>query len=238
MRYGSDLVEGRFVSRENRFAALVNIDSVDHRAHVPNSGRMEELLVPEATVHLLEATTPGRMTAYDLVLVEGDGTMVSVDSRIPNALVSEGLATGSIPGLEGYRESRREHQWSNSRFDFLLNGPRGEALLEVKGCTLVEGDGMALFPDAPTVRGARHVRELAAAVDEGMDAFVVMVVQRADGRVFSPNDRTDPDFGEALREASRAGVGVIAMSTEVTPEGVILTNPVPVDLEAARRSMT
>jgi sugar fermentation stimulation protein A len=186
---------------------------------------------------LLEAPPPTRKTAFDLVAVKAPGVTVSVDSRVPNTLVSEGLSSGSIPGLEGYRELRREHRWNGSRFDFLLEGPNGEALAEVKGCTLVEDDGLALFPDAPTERGARHVRELTTAVDGGTDAFVVVVVQRDDGRLFAPNDRTDPAFGTALRKAAEAGVTVLAMSSEVTREGVYLTTPVPVDLDTQGRSM-
>jgi sugar fermentation stimulation protein A len=235
VRYGSDLVEGRFISRENRFAAMVGIDGDREWVHVPNSGRMRELLVPGADVLLREASSTARQTEYDLVAVETPYVMVSVDSRVPNTVVAEGLASGTIPGLEAYGEFKREHTWGSSRFDFLLQRSGGEALVEVKGCTLVEGDGLALFPDAPTQRGARHVRELARAVDEGIEAHVVMVVQRADGRVFSPNDRTDPAFGDALRDASASGVNVLALATEVTREGVFLDHPLPVDLEAARR---
>jgi sugar fermentation stimulation protein A len=238
VRYGSDLVEGKFISRENRFAALVMIDGDREWVHVPNSGRMRELLFPGADVLLHESSSTARQTAYDLVAVETQDVLVSVDSRVPNTVIAEGLTSGTIPGLEAYGEFKREHTRGDSRFDFLLQGSRGEALLEVKGCTLVEGDGLALFPDAPTQRGARHVRGLARAVGEGLEAYVVVVVQRGDGEVFSPNDRTDPAFGDALREASASGVSVLALGTEVTREGVFLGPPVPVDLEAARRWMT
>lgn len=231
-------MEGKFISRENRFAALVRIDGDREWVHVPNSGRMRELLVPGADVLLHEASSTARQTAYDLVAVETADVMVSVDSRVPNTVITEGLASGTIPGMGTYGEFKREHTWGSSRFDFLLKGPEGEALVEVKGCTLVEGDGLALFPDAPTQRGARHVRELARAVDAGIEAHVVVVVQRADGRVFAPNDRTDPAFGDALRDASASGVHILALATEVTREGVFLGSPVPVDLEAARRWMT
>lgn len=226
-----------FVRRENRFAATVDLNGGRELVHVPNSGRMRELLLPGAEVLLLEARSPTRRTAYDLVAAETSQTLVSVDSRVPNAVVSEALSAGAVPDLEGYPEVSTERTWGGSRFDFHLGGPGGEALLEVKGCTLVEEDGLALFPDAPTLRGARHMRELAHARKGGIPAFVIVVVQREDGRVFSPNDRTDPNFGDAMREAAAAGVRVLAFSTTVTRDGVELASPLPVDLEAARRSM-
>lgn len=232
MRYGTELVEGLFVARENRFAATVDLGGRLERVHVPNSGRMRELLIPGAKVMLLPAEGPDRRTAHDLVAVEATGGLVSVDSRVPNAVVAESLVAGTVPGLEGYDRVVREHTWGDSRFDFLLGGPDGDALVEVKGCTLVEEGGLALFPDAPTTRGARHVRELAAAVDEGMRAVLLVVVQRSDGRVFAPNDRTDPEFGDALRTSAAAGVEVKAHLTEVTREGVELGASIPVDLTA------
>ena len=156
-----------------------------------------------------------------------------MDSRVPNAVVAEALANGELPGINGYEKVHAEHRWGSSRFDFHLEGPEGETLVEVKGCTLVEDNGLALFPDAPTTRGARHVRELGEAVKEGLRAYVIIIVQRSDGRVFSPNDTTDPAFGKALRGASEAGVEVMAFLTDVTRSGVDLGAPIPVDLNGA-----
>lgn len=226
-------MEAGFISRDNRFAATVEVDGRRERVHVPNSGRMRELLLPGAWVLLHPASKAGRRTAFDLVAVDASGTLVSVDSRVPNAVVAEALAARSLPGINGYDRVRPESTRGRSRFDFLLEGRDHDALVEVKGCTLVEGEGRALFPDAPTTRGARHVRELARAVDEGIDAHVVVVVQRDDGRTFSPNDRTDPDFGDALRRAAAAGVQVHAFLTDVTREGVQLSEAIPVDLSPA-----
>lgn len=233
MRYRTELVEAEFVLRENRFVALVDLEGERERVHVPNTGRMHELLVPGNRVLLLEAKGPGRRTAYDLVAVETPGVRVSVDSRVPNAVLAEALAEGSIPNISGYDRVRREHTWGSSRFDFHLQGPAGEALVEAKGCTLVEEDGLALFPDAPTLRGARHVRELVDALAAGMEAFLVIVVQRDDGKLFTPNDRTDRAFGDAVRAAAGAGVEVMAFSTDVTRDGVDLGDQIPVDLTAA-----
>jgi sugar fermentation stimulation protein A len=230
--YGSPLVDAMFIVRENRFAALVDLDGTRERVHVPNSGRMHELLLPGANVLLHPSTASGRRTAFDLVAVDSPVARVSVDSRVPNAVVAEALATGTLDGIDGYDRVHPERRWGTSRFDFHLEGPSGEALVEVKGCTLVEEGGLALFPDAPTIRGSRHVRELAEAVDAGLDAYVVIVVQRDDGRVFAPNDRTDPSFGEALRQASSRGVKVMAFLTDVTRDGVTLGRSIPVDLSA------
>jgi sugar fermentation stimulation protein A len=236
--YGNALVDAQFIVRENRFAALVEVDGRRETVHVPNTGRMKELLFPGSDVHLLPAASPGRKTAYDLVAVEMPGVRVSVDSRVPNAVVAEALGSRGLEAFSDYDQVHPERAWGTSRFDFHLQGPEGEAMVEVKGCTLVEEDGLALFPDAPTQRGTRHVRELAHAVRKGMAAYVVVVVQRSDGRVFAPNDRTDPAFGDALRQASKEGVEVLAYLTDVTRQGVDLERPIPVDLEGAMEVVT
>ncbi|MCK5251505.1 MAG: DNA/RNA nuclease SfsA [Thermoplasmata archaeon] len=233
MRYQQPLVEAEFLDRENRFAAKVILDGKEERVHVPNTGRMKELLLPGANVLLLGSDSPDRRTRYDLVAVETPDVSVSVDSRVPNAVLSEALAAGAIPEFSDYDIVRPEYTWGSSRFDFLLENDDGKALVEVKGCTLVQDDGLALFPDAPTQRGARHVRELTRAATEGFDTYVVVIVQRSDGRVFAPNDRTDRAFGDAIREAQEAGVRVMAYGTRVTREGVDLEGPLDVDLMAA-----
>jgi sugar fermentation stimulation protein len=232
VRYHRSLVEAEFLERENRFAAQVILDGKKERVHVPNTGRMKELLLPGADVLLLGSDNPERRTRYDLVAVDTPDVSVSVDSRVPNAILSEALADGAIPEFLDYDSVRPEYTWGDSRFDFLLENGDTKALVEVKGCTLVQGDGLALFPDAPTQRGARHVRELTRATREGIESYVVVIVQRSDGRVFAPNDRTDRAFGDALREAQEAGVRVMAYGTMVTREGVDLTGPLDVDLMA------
>lgn len=221
------------MERENRFAAQVILDGRQERVHVPNTGRMKELLLPGADVLLLGSDNVARRTRYDLVAVETPDVSVSVDSRVPNTILSEALAARAIPQFLDYDSVRPEYTWGDSRFDFLLENADGKALVEVKGCTLVQDNGLALFPDAPTQRGARHVKELTRATREGIDTFVVVIVQRSDGRVFAPNDRTDRVFGDALREAQEAGVRVMAYGTRVTRGGVDLTGPLDVDLMAA-----
>jgi sugar fermentation stimulation protein len=232
VRFEGVVREAAFISRENRFATTVRLDGEEEHVHVPNTGRMHELLVPGARALLADRGHPGRRTRWDLVAVRKGATWVSVDSHLPNRILGEALEAGAIPELAHYPSARPEHTRGRSRFDFLLEGSSGSALVEVKGCTLVRDDGLALFPDAPTARGARHVRELGEALAEGLDAYVVIIVQRSDGRLFSPNDVTDRAFGDALREAAGAGVHVIAYATEVSKEGVELLGPLGVDLEA------
>jgi sugar fermentation stimulation protein A len=235
VRYGVEPIEAEFVFRVNRFTAEVDLDGRRESVHIPNTGRMQELLVEDAPVLLLDRDRPGRKTRWDLVAVRYGSEWVSVDSRVPNIVLGEAVAAGAIPELRGLTVSRPEHTWGSSRFDFLLAGGGKEVLLEVKGCTLVREDGLALFPDAPTMRGARHVRELGEARTEGFRSVVVVIIQRSDGRVFAPNDRTDPAFGDALRTAVAAGVEVIAYNTDVDRVGVALRDPVPVDLDALSR---
>jgi sugar fermentation stimulation protein A len=235
--YEGELARAGFISRDNRFAATVVLDGREVTAHVPNSGRMAELLVPGADSLLSRRESPGRKTDWDLVAMRAPNGWVSVDSRVPNQIFAEAVGTGIIPELDGYRLLRAEVPWGSSRFDFLLEGPNGEALVEVKGCTLVRDDGLALFPDAPTTRGARHMRELTEARDQNIECFAVIIIQRGDGRLFAPNDNTDRTFGDALREAASAGVRVLAYSTSVSPQGVEIGARVPVDLEACLREV-
>lgn len=232
--YESELVEAEFLLRENRFAARVRLEGNVERVHVPNSGRMEELLVPGACVLLLPRDGRARRTDWDLVMVRTARGLVSIDSRVPNRLVAEAVAGRRIPQLSGLDEVRAEVVRGTSRLDFLVTGEAGEALVEVKGCTLVLPDGLALFPDAPTTRGARHVRELSTAAGDGVRALVLAVVQREDARLFAPNDPQDPAFGDALREAAASGVEVLAYGTRVSPRGIELAGEVPVDLTAVQ----
>ncbi|MEW6229000.1 MAG: DNA/RNA nuclease SfsA [Bacillota bacterium] len=224
--------------------------------HVADSARMEELLVLGRTVYLAPvgswsdpegpstATDPTsvgspvarsltrspRKTACDLVLVDFNGTLVSIDSRVPNKVMSEALRMGFFKELEAYPTVISESRHGESRLDFRLSGPdREDCLVEVKSVTLVQ-KGRALFPDAPTALGARHMRELIGAVAEGLRALAVFIVQREDARAFSPNDATDPEFGRTLREAARAGVGVWAYTCDVTTDAVRLGRRIPVIL--------
>jgi sugar fermentation stimulation protein A len=223
------LVAGRFVRRDNRFRVTVEVEGEPAAAHLPNSGRLTELLTPGRACWLASFDDPRRKTCFDLVLVAYAGVLVSVDARLPNGLFAEALAAGRLEPFRGTARFEREVRLGESRLDFLLQGRVGACWVEVKSVTLVE-DGAARFPDAPTARGVRHLAELTAAVGRGEQAAVVFVIQRPDVCCFTPHDRADAAFGAALREAQSAGVGVYAWACEVGPRSVIMGSPVSVEL--------
>lgn len=227
------LVPGVFVRRDNRFRATVRLE--DGRlaaAHVPNSGRLRDLFVPGRPVGLHPAARPGRKTPYDLLLVHMPTAWVSVDARLPNALFREALAEGRfsdwLPTAKAWRV-RPEPASEGGRLDFCLRDPRtGQRVwIETKSVTLVE-DGVALFPDAPTARGRRHLNELAQRVAVGDRAAVVFVVQREDASAFAPHPTADPAFAAALRSAARSGVEVYAYTCAVTWTEIRIVRRVPV----------
>ncbi len=221
------LLPARFLRRENRFLVTVERDGETVAAHLPNAGRLTELLTSGRRCWLSTETNPGRKTRHDLKLVEYEGTLVSVDSHLPNALVAEAFDAGRLPFLAGYDEMASEVALGASRIDFRLTGPAGVCWLEVKSVTLVEA-AVAQFPDAPTERGSRHLRELVAAREAGGVAAVAFIVQRDDARAFRPRDETDPVFGNTLRAAHRAGVDVFAVSCRVSHQSVTLAAPLTV----------
>lgn len=225
----SSLVPCSFVERVNRFRVTVSIESDEVDAHLPNSGRLTELLTSGRRCWVKPATTERRKTAYDLKLVEYAQVLVSVDARLPNPLIAEALAEKRLSPFQGCRAFDREVSLGESRIDFRLLMPRGILWIETKSVTLVE-DGCARFPDAPTIRGTRHVRELLDASAKGDRAAIVFVVQRPDAHRFAPHDGADPAFGEALRSAADAGVGVYAWTCRVSREAIAIARRIPVDL--------
>lgn len=257
MRY-QDIHRAVFLARPNRFIARVLLDGREETVHVKNTGRCRELLLPGCTVYLEKSANPARKTAYDLVSVEKKivprGTnvrIVNMDAQAPNRLFQEwALAGHFVPGLTLLRP---ETVFENSRFDFYWEagkldggrdlgdekeggrGPKGarRGFVEVKGCTL-ETDNWTYFPDAPTQRGVKHLRELIRAREQGYEAAVCFVIQMAGVEGFSPNDATHPEFGQALRAAAGAGVEVLALECAVTPGEVTITHPVPICLDGSR----
>ena len=224
MRY-SGVIPARFLSRPNRFIALVDIGGRQEAVHVKNTGRCRELLVPGALVYLERGSHPGRKTAYDLIAVQKGERLTNMDAQAPNKVFSEWAAQGGfIPGVTAIHA---EYRYGESRLDFCLDTPRGPHLVEVKGVTLEDG-GAARFPDAPTERGVKHIRELCRAAEAGLDATLFFVVQMEDIQSLAPNDETHPAFGQALREAARRGVSVCARGCAVTPESLEIREAVPV----------
>ncbi len=215
--------------RDNRFRVTVEIDGDSVAAHLPNSGRLTELLIPGRPCWLAGFDSPRRKTRFDLKLVRYAGVLISVDARLPNSLCAEALVAGRLEPFVGYTHVEREVRLGESRLDFRLTGQAGVCWMEAKSVTLVE-DGVARFPDAPTSRGARHVEEVTAAVRDGDRAAVVFVIQRPDAVRFSPHDRADPVFCATLRDAAQAGVDVYAWTCRVNRRAIEIAEPVPVIL--------
>ena len=226
MKY-SKITEGRFISRANRFVATVEINGVPTTVHVKNTGRCRELLVPGATVYLTVSDNPARKTKHDLIAVNKNGLLINMDSQVPNDVAAEWLPESGLfsPGAM----IRREVTCGKSRFDFMIREGDKTSYLEVKGVTL-ETDGIARFPDAPTERGAKHLRELTALAEQGFGTYVLFVIQMKGIRELRPNDAMDPAFGAALREAAAAGVVIRAVDCIVSPESLVADREVKVVL--------
>jgi len=218
--------EGRFIERPNRFIARVEIGGNIERAHVPNTGRLRELLLPGIQVLVSRHSLAHRSTAYSLRLVRQAQHWVCIDSASANTVTEEALARGWIPELTGYHSFRREVTLGRSRFDFLLVGER-PCWVEVKGVTLVE-KGWAAFPDAPTERGRRHIAELIERRRAGEDAAVLFIVQNPSGAVFRPHHETDPAFAAAIRRAARWGVRILAYRLIVNEREMTVADRIPV----------
>lgn len=196
-------------------------------AHLPDPGRLRELLQPGVRMWLEPKTGPQRKTPYQVWLVEQGQTLVSLNTSLPNLLVEEALAQGNLPEFKHYTTWERERRAGNSRLDFLLANPNEECWVEVKSVTLVE-DGQGLFPDAPTERGRKHLAELTKLRRSGARAVTLFVVQREDACSVAANSRTDPEFAEALQTAHRSGVELIAYRCEITFDSARLRQRVPV----------
>lgn len=223
MRY-ENIVKGRFLARPNRFVAHVEIDGREEVCHVKNTGRCRELLVRDCTVYLDKAKNPERKTKYDLVAVEKGQRLINMDSYAPNIAAGEFL-----PKIFPDCIINPEYTYGNSRFDFYIEDNYRKILLEVKGVTLEE-DGAVMFPDAPTERGLKHVNELISCTEKGFEAYLLFVIQMDKVKYFTPNYGTHPEFGEALKEASRAGVKLLAYDCKVRPDGMEINSPVCIKL--------
>ena len=215
-----------FRDRPNRFIAHVEIDGQPETVHVKNTGRCRELLVPGAEVFCQHFDSTARKTQYDLICVRKGPYLINMDSQAPNAAVKEWLLSG---GLGPITNLRPETVHGDSRFDFSFQKDGKPCFLEVKGVTLEE-QGICAFPDAPTQRGAKHLRGLQRAAQEGFGAYVLFVIQMKPVRFLHPNDATDPDFGSALRQAAAAGVRVLAVDCFISPAEMRIADFVEVRL--------
>jgi sugar fermentation stimulation protein A len=226
--FPNQLLPATFVRRDNRFRVAVALEGREVAAHLANPGRLAELMVAGAECYVTEAMRPGRKTGYDLKLLRYAGALVSVDSPLAADLFADALASGPLPPFEGYHIRRREVQRGTSRLDFLLESAEGgRCWVETKAVSLVVG-GCARFPDAPTVRGRRHLEELMAARASGDAAAVVFVIQRPDACQLTPHEANDPAFARTLRMALEAGVMAYAYTCRVSTDGAELLYQVPV----------
>lgn len=221
-----NMVPGVFLARPNRFVAHVEIGGKTEVVHVKNTGRCRELLPAGAEVWCQQAGNPARKTKFDLITVRKGHRLINMDSQAPNAAAREWLLSGGLGEIENVRP---ETVHGDSRFDFSFQKEGKTCFLEVKGVTLEE-DGVCAFPDAPTQRGAKHLRGLQEAAKAGFGAYVLFVIQMENVKYLHPNDATDPAFGKALREAAENGVKVLAMDCAVTESTMTIQNPVPVRL--------
>lgn len=225
MKY-NNMVPGTFRARPNRFIAHVEIDGQPEVVHVKNTGRCRELLPVGAEVWCEVSDNPNRKTKFDLITVRKGHRLINMDSQAPNKAAGEWLLVG---GLGEIQNLKAETFHEDSRFDFSFEKDGHKCFLEVKGVTL-ENDGVCAFPDAPTERGAKHLKGLCKLAREGYGAYVLFVIQMGDVKYLHPNDVTDPKFGAALREAAANGVQVLAVDCRVTEDTMEIRNPVPVKL--------
>ncbi len=223
------LIPAQFIQRDNRFLATVKVNGDRTWAHVPNSGRLQELFKPGRTVWVAPAASEKRKTSFDLKLVEYRDVLVSVDARLPNPLFAEAVRNNRLPGF-AFPTIQPEVTQLDSRLDFKLSGPDGICWVETKSVTLVE-QGLSLFPDAPTHRGRRHLETLMELLKTGDRAAVTFIIQRPDATAFAPNEAADPVFSETLQKAAHQGVEVRAFCCSVSLHEITIAGEIPVNLE-------
>ena len=222
-----NIEEAVFKERPNRFIAYVETRNGREICHVKNTGRCKELLQPDATIYVQRDDNPARKTKLDLIGVKKNQYLINMDSQAPNMAVKEWLKAGNL-----FSETAKiypEKKYGDSRFDFYIEDGERKAFMEVKGVTL-ENDGVCAFPDAPTERGVKHIRELIKCMEEGYEAYILFVIQMSPVKYLKPNDVTHKAFGDALREAKKAGVHVLARDCKITIDSMEIMNEVEVRL--------
>lgn len=227
MRY-KNIKTGIFKERPNRFIAMVEIDGVVEVCHVKNTGRCKELLMPDVTVYVEESDNPNRKTKYSLIGVQKGERLINMDSQAPNQVVYEWLKGGGL--FSDIVTLKKEKTYGSSRFDLYVERSNSKAFIEVKGVTL-EDNGVVRFPDAPTVRGVKHIHELIECKKDGYEAYIIFVIQMKGVAYFEPNDTTHREFGIALQEAKRQGVSILAYDCEITPDEITLQEEVEIRIE-------
>ncbi len=231
MQYPIPLIHGRLIRRYKRFLADVILDSGEVViAHCTNSGSMKSCLEEGAEVYLSPVTDPKRKTRFTWEMIKINGSWVGINTSLPNKLAFELMRQNAIPGLEGYTEIRREVKYNESRLDIFAQKPGETCFVEVKNVTMKEGE-RALFPDAVTLRGQKHLKTLMELKEKGIRAVMLYVIQRMDVEAFGPAEAIDPAYGLLLREAYRKGVEIIPVQVHVSPEKVVFERVLPLRWE-------
>ncbi len=224
------LYEAIFIKRINRFLAEIQWNESIHKAHVPNTGRMKELLIAGERVIVRPVDNDKRKTKFDLLMVYKDQKLVAIDSKLPNIILESAFRNHKISYLSEFDFLKREVQYGKSRIDLLLNKDKELAFVEAKCVTYVREDHVASFPDAPTERGRKHVLELIDVVKDNMRGVVIFIVQREDAVSFTPNRERDPAFAAAVEDAANAGVEFYAYTCRVSENEVVIDKEIPVVL--------
>lgn len=228
MKY-HNLISGKFIKRVNRFIAHVLVDNAEQIVHVKNTGRCKELLIPGVDVILEKSNNPGRKTQFSLIGVYKGNRLINIDSQVPTQVVFEALASGAIQELGTVEKIKKEVTYGSSRFDIYFESGGKQGFIEVKGVTL-ENAGVAMFPDAPTTRGARHVYEMIEAVKNGYAGYIFFLIQMKEVGYFTPNKHTDPEFTKALSLAAKKGVKILAYDSIVSRDAILLGDKVDIRL--------
>ncbi len=218
MKY-NNIVEGTFIKRVNRFIAHVMINGNEEVVHVKNTGRCKELFIEGRIVYLQESDNPKRKTKYSLIAIYKGHKLINIDSQVPNQVITEAIEDHTIKGFENLTFIKREQTYGNSRFDIYYECGDIKGYVEVKGVTL-ENEGIAKFPDAPTTRGTKHVRELIKGQEEGFINYIFLLIQIEEVHQFTPNNVTDPEFAQALKDAKQAGVVVRCFNSKITEDSI------------------
>lgn len=226
MKY-ENIIKARFISRPNRFISEVEIDGNIEIAHVKNTGRCKELLMEGTTVYVQKSDNPARKTKYDLITVVKNGMLINMDSQAPNKVFGEWVSQGNFAADVDL--IKPECKYGNSRFDFYIEAGGRKIFAEIKGVTLEE-EGIVMFPDAPTERGVKHIKELCECVKNGYEGYIFFIIQMEQCKYFTPNKATHHEFAEALKKASECGVNIKAMNCNVTKDELIILKEVEIKL--------
>ena len=228
MKY-NHIIQGIFIKRMNRFVAHVWIDGIEEVVHVKNTGRCRELFIAGATVILERSQNPERKTRFSVIGIYKGSQLINIDSQVPNHVVFEALQLGRIAEIADIGMVKKEVTYGNSRFDLYFESDDCRGFVEVKGVTLEE-DGLVMFPDAPTVRGTKHVHEMIKAVENGYRGYIFFLIQMKGVKSFSPNSKTDPNFAAALKLAVQKGVILLAYDSLVREDEIIIGDRVEIIL--------